>query len=98
MTYGYGLRGNEGFWVDAGRRRAGSDLGRNATEDSLPHVVVSLLGRIKGEDGDRMHVFALATESGSGIKTRVILERAWKFMRRKGRKNALRSVTKRDFY
>ena len=96
MTYGYGGRGNEGFWVDADRLRGGSDLGRNATEDS-PHLVVSLLGTIKGEDGNRMHVFALATESGSGIKTRVLLERAWKFMRKKGRKNALRSVTKRDF-
>ena len=75
VTYVYGLRGNEGFWVDADRLRGGIDLGRNATEDSLPHVVVSLLGRFKGEDGDRMHVFALAAESGSGIKTRVLLER-----------------------
>jgi len=36
---------------------------------------VSLLGRFKGEDGDRMHVFCLASTSGSGIQTRRILER-----------------------
>ena len=50
-------------------------LGRAATEDTPSHMVVSLLGRFKGEDGDRMHVFLLASESGSGIKTREFLER-----------------------
>ena len=58
VTYVYGLRGNEGFWVDADRLRSGIELGRAATEDTPSHVVVSLLGRFKGEDGDRMHVFA----------------------------------------
>ena len=77
VTYVYGLRGNEGFWVDADRLRSGIDLGRDtATEDTLSHMVVSLLGIFKGEDGDRMHVFTLASESGgSGIKTRELLER-----------------------
>ena len=75
VTYVYGLRGNEGFWVDADRLKSGIELGRALTEDTPSHVVVSLLGRFKGEDGDRMHVFALASESGSGIRTRELLER-----------------------
>ena len=42
----------------------------------MSHVVVSFLGRFKGEGGDRMHVFPLlASRSGSGIEIRVWLER-----------------------
>ena len=41
----------------------------------MSHVVVSFLGRFKGEGGNRMHVFPLASRIGSGIETRVWLER-----------------------
>ena len=75
VTFVYGLRGNEGFWVDGDRLTAGIELGLVGTAESPGHVVVSLLGKFKGEDGDRMHVFVLANESRSGIKTRVLLER-----------------------
>jgi len=75
VTFVYGLRGNEGFWVDGDRLKAGIDLGRIGTPGSPPHVVIALLGRFKSEDGDRMHVFCLASESKSGIKTRKLLER-----------------------
>jgi hypothetical protein len=75
VTYVYGLRGNEGWWVDGDRLQSGIELGKVGTDEVPSHVVVSLLGRFKGEDGDRMHVFALASESGSGIKTRALLEK-----------------------
>ena len=75
VTFVYGLRGNEGFWVDGDRLVGGIELGRNDSTESPGHVVVLLLGKFKGEDGDRMHVFVLANESCSGIETRVLLER-----------------------
>jgi len=73
VTFGYSLRGNEGFWVDAERLVASLHLGRAAGNDG--HVVISLLGRFKGEEGDRMHVFALANVTRSGIRIRAWLER-----------------------
>ena len=74
-TYVYSLRGNEGFWVDGDRLKSNIELGRLGSNGEIPHVVVALLGRFKGEGGDRMHVFPLASKSGSGIETRIWLER-----------------------
>jgi len=75
VTYCYGLRGNEGMWVDADRLRRGIRVGEIPFRNEISHIIVSLLGRFKGEDGDRMHVFCLASTSGSGIQTRRIMER-----------------------
>jgi hypothetical protein len=74
-TYAYSLRGNEGFWVDAERLKSNIELGRSGSNGEMSHVVVALLGRFKGESGDRMHVFPLASKTASGIETRVWLER-----------------------
>ena len=41
----------------------------------MSHVVVALLWQFKGEGGDRMHGFPLASRSGSGIETSFWLER-----------------------
>jgi hypothetical protein len=58
VTFGYSLlRGHEGFWTDAGRLCEGIRTGRNPPVGELRHVLVSLLGRFKGEQGTRMHVF-----------------------------------------
>ncbi len=86
VTYGYSLRGNEGLWVDAERLIEGIDIGRNPTHER-PHVIVSLLGRFKGEDGDRMHVFPLATTTKSGVRIRMWLERVANLLRQEGKKN-----------
>jgi len=75
VTYCYGLLGNEGMWVDADRLRRGIRVGEIPSRNEISNIVVSLLGRFKGEDVDRMHVFCLASTSGSGIQTRRIMER-----------------------
>jgi len=75
VTCCYGLRGNEGMWVDADRLRRGIRVGEIPSRNEISHIIVSLLGRFKGEDVDRMHVFCLASTRGSGIQTRRIMER-----------------------
>jgi hypothetical protein len=80
--YGYSLRGNEGLWVDGDRLVENIELGKFSTrEDEPSHVVVALLGYFKGEDGARMHVFPIASETKSGIKVRVWLERVSSILR-----------------
>ena len=79
VTLGYSLRGNEGFWVDRRRLREGLDVGRIVSTD--PHVIVCLLGKFKGEDGDRMHLIALANVSRSGIRYRTWLERVARILK-----------------
>jgi hypothetical protein len=80
-TFVYSLRGNEGFWVDGDRLKANIDLGKTGSNGEISHVVVSLLGRFKGEGGDRMHVFPLASRTKSGIETRIWLERVVDILR-----------------
>ena len=72
-TFGYSLRGNEGFWVDVDRLRKFIGVGKSDAKQ--PHVLVAAMGRLKGEDGDRMHVFPLVNVTKSGIRIRVWLER-----------------------
>ena len=83
-TFGYSLRGNEGFWVDADRLRSGIGLGRYANDSGGGHVVISLMGRFKGEDGDRMHVVSLANVTKSGIRIRAWLERVVSILKEEG--------------
>ena len=75
VAYGYALRGNEGFWVDAQRLCDNLHVGRNPPVGEPPHIVVSLLGRFKNEQGERMHVLTLANRTRSGIEIRKYLER-----------------------
>ena len=73
VTYAYSLRGNEGFWVDGDSLIKNIQLGKH---DSVrPHVVVALLGFFKAEGGERMHAFAIANCTGSGVRVRIWLER-----------------------
>ena len=48
ITFGYSLRGNEGFWVDSERLRNFIDVGK--FDAKVPHVLVAAMGRFKGED------------------------------------------------
>ena len=73
VTYAYSLSGNEGFWVDGDSLVKNIDLGKYDTP--IPHVTIALLGFFKGEGGERMHVFAIANCTGSGIRVRTELER-----------------------
>ena len=82
-TYGHSLRGNEGLWVDADRLCR--HIGMGKYDQRAPHVLISLLGRFKSEDGDRMHVFPLANVTRSGIRIHIWLERLVKLLRDEGK-------------
>lgn len=85
VAYGYSLRGNEGFWVDADRLCKNISVGKY--DKRCPHVIVPLLGRFKSEDGDRMHVIPIVNETRSGIKVRLWLERLVVLLRDEERTN-----------
>jgi len=89
VTFGYSLRGHEGFWMDAGRLCEGIRTGRNPPVGELRHVLVSLLGRFKGEQGTRMHVFPLSDRTSSGIRIRLWLERVVKILLDERKENCL---------
>jgi hypothetical protein len=54
LTYASSLRGNMGFFFDLFGLRTHIDKGKH--DPTHPHVVVTLLGRLKGEEGERYHV------------------------------------------
>ena len=83
VTFGYSLRGNEGLWVDAQRLIDGINVGKHDPRAS--HVIISLLGRFKGEEGDRMHVFPLSSVTKTGIRIRLWLERLVALLRKEGK-------------
>ena len=87
VTFGYSLRGHEGFWTDAGRLCEGIGTGRNPAVGERRHVLVSLLGRFKGEQGSRMHVFPLSDRTSSGIRIRLWLERVVKILEDERKRN-----------
>ena len=82
-TFGYSLRGNEGFRVDAQRLIDNINVGKHNAR--AKHVVICLLGRFKGEEGDRMHVFPLSSVTRSGIRIRLWLERLVRLLRTEGK-------------
>ena len=84
------LRGHEGFYLDVAgtlkRLPKGADgvlpggnlTKRLFTEDeasNLPEVCICLLGKFKGENGERYHSIILANESSSGLRTRWWIEK-----------------------
>lgn len=79
------LRGYEGFYLDLSALRRYADVGRGGevpsrltnnsilTEEEcmrLPHVVLPLLGKFKGEIGIDHHVINVAAETKSGLEPR----------------------------
>ena len=50
----YPLRRYEGFWVDCQSLIDGTRIGEYDRRE--PHVIVSVNGKFKGEEGDRMHL------------------------------------------
>ena len=65
VTYGYYLQGYKGLWVDCQRLIYGIHIGKYDRQD--PHVILSMMGRFKGEDRDRMHMIPLINVTQSGI-------------------------------
>ena len=68
VCYGASLRGCEGFMIERSDLISHNDRGREDPE--IPHVVVPLLGRFKGELGERCHLVMMVNVSRSGIQFR----------------------------
>jgi hypothetical protein len=67
VSYCNALRGNEGFKLDLGGLRKHLRRGQN---HAVPHCVAPLLGRFKGEDGERYHLLLMVSETASGLEPR----------------------------
>jgi hypothetical protein len=78
-----GLRGEEIMKVDLGGLIKYLDKGRDHA--ACPHLIVPLLGRLKGETGERYHMMVMARESRSGIVGGVWADRVVEVNRRNNR-------------
>jgi hypothetical protein len=65
-AYGLGLRGEEVVKMDASGFLTYFDAGMN--HRTHPHVMIPLLGRFKGETGERWHLLPIVWETRSGIQ------------------------------
>ena len=68
VSYVLSLRGCEGLLLDLEGLRKFWDPNRN-------YIVIALLGRIKGETGDRSHLIPCVNVTGSGIEVFKVVER-----------------------
>lgn len=62
-------------------------IGPGAQDLERPHVVVPLIGRLKGETGERYHMVILARVTQSGIQVGKWMDRLCLSLRRKGQSN-----------
>jgi hypothetical protein len=95
------LRGHEGLYVDLSATRKYLGKGKNGvlpanalkrglllTEQecsNLPEVCLCLIGKFKGETGERHHSIVLANESSSGLQTRWWIEKLLEVCEAEGR-------------
>ena len=80
ITFFASLRGSEGlkvnhsflmkYWEHGLNSKEQPNLGKNIP----PHVIVPIMGRFKGENGERCHLLALADKTSSGINIRHSIE------------------------
>jgi hypothetical protein len=68
-AYGLGLRGEEVVKLDVAGFLTYFEAGRD--HRTLPHVMVTLLGRFKGETGERWHLLPIVWKTRSGIEVGV---------------------------
>ncbi len=68
LSYGASLQGNEGFMLNLFGLRQHILKGKHDMTD--PHVAAPLLGRLKGEDGERYHMLLIASQTASGLQVR----------------------------
>jgi hypothetical protein len=83
--FGCGLRGEEIVKVDIAGFLKYIQVSREHPE--CPHLVVPLLGRLKGEMGERYHMMILARETVSGLEPGKWADRMSESLRRRGRTN-----------
>ena len=95
-----GLRGHEGFFLDLAGLRRHLDTGRRGQVppdythetvlgegacESLPHVVVPLLGKFKGGNTVDHHIINLASETKSGFELRKWMDKLVEITEEEGR-------------
>jgi hypothetical protein len=78
VCYVISLRGCEGFLLDL------SGLHWRFAAGGNKYVVIELLGKIKGESGDRAHLLSTVAVTSSGIDVRLSLKRLMDFKRAQG--------------
>jgi hypothetical protein len=85
LVSGYccGLRGEEIVKADLAGFLKYLEVGRQDVEH--PHVIVPLIGRIKGETGERYHMCVLARETKSGIQGGIWADRLAAVNKERGR-------------
>jgi hypothetical protein len=69
ITYTLSLRGTEGFYLDLGGLHKFNEL------ENGNHIIIPLLGKIKGEHHDRCHLMPCVKTTGSGIKVSYWIQR-----------------------
>jgi hypothetical protein len=72
ISYCNALGGNEGFKMDLEGMRKHMQPG--LPHSATPHCVAPLLGRFKGEDGERYHLLLMASVTASGLEPRRMLQ------------------------
>jgi hypothetical protein len=80
ISYVLSLRGTEGLLLDL------SGLWKHWTEER-DYVIVTLLGRVKGESGDRRHLLPAVDVTSSGIRVKRSISRLMYAHSRAGRKH-----------
>ena len=65
VSFGASLRGPEGIMIE--RSDLVEHMERGKHDADIPHVVVPLLGRFKGETGEKIHLLMMMSEIDSGI-------------------------------
>jgi hypothetical protein len=83
LSYCVSLRGNEGFMLDLASLIYFRSTGEK--DEKQPFILAPLLGRFKTEEGERCHLLAMVSETASGLKPRMALERLVEMNQRKGR-------------
>ncbi len=78
-----GLRGEEIVKIDLAGFLKHIEIGKQDVEH--PHVIVPLIGRMKGETGERCHMCVLARETRSGTQARTWADRVAAVNKQRGR-------------
>lgn len=94
------LRGCEGFLTDLSGLISNLSRGRNGVipaklkddfdedvAERLPHVVITLLGRVKSETNEDTHQLAVASTTSSGVEVRWWIEKLVEICRSEGRRS-----------
>jgi hypothetical protein len=69
VTYTLSLRGTEGFYLDLG------GLNKFKSNENQNHILIPLLGKIKGEHSERCHLMPCVRKTSSGVEVSKWLEK-----------------------